>query len=55
MLLPGQRRSARALLTDNDSVNGREAAARCGLTHREFRLERYERRHKECFDPHLTF
>jgi hypothetical protein len=34
---PRQRRSARAQLTDNDNVNGREAVAKGGLTYRELR------------------
>jgi hypothetical protein len=45
LLLSRVRRSARALLTDNDNLNGREAAAKCGLTDREVRVERYERPH----------
>jgi hypothetical protein len=44
-VVSGELRSARALLTDSDNVNGREAAAKCGLTDREFRVERYERPH----------
>jgi hypothetical protein len=42
-----ERRSARALLTDNDKVNGRAAAAKCGLTYREFGAGEPDRRRRD--------
>jgi hypothetical protein len=44
-VVSGERRSARALRTDNGNGNSREAAEKCGLTYRELRVERHERPH----------